>query len=36
MQSQLARVLLEVQWLGLRLDPNTEVHSQQRFIQICS
>lgn len=25
MQTQLARVLQEVQWLGLRLDPNTEV-----------
>ena len=25
MQTQLARVLQEVQWLGLRLDPKTEV-----------
>ena len=27
MQAQLARVLQEVQWLGLRLDPNTEVQA---------
>lgn len=25
MQAQLGRVLQEVQWLGLRLDPKTEV-----------
>lgn len=31
MQSQLARVLQEVQWLGLRLDPNTEVQASQQL-----